>query len=71
MAKLVRPQNNKMIAGVLSGIAQRFGWDTTLVRIIFVLLSFFSVAFPGLVVYLVLWLLIPKAESNTDYIEHR
>lgn len=62
MAKLVRPQHNKMIAGVMVGIAERFGWDATLVRIVFVLVSFFSVAFPGIIVYLILWLLIPKAE---------
>ena len=70
MAKtgLHRSSRNRMIAGVMGGIAERFGWDVTLVRIIFVLTSIFSVAFPGIVVYLVLWVLIPKLD--TPEVEH-
>ncbi|WLF85024.1 PspC domain-containing protein [Moraxella sp. ZY210820] len=64
---LVRSQHNKMIAGVMAGIAERFGWDVSLVRIVFVLVSVFSVAFPGILVYLILWFIIPKAESYPDY----
>lgn len=64
---LVRSQHNKMIAGVMAGIAERFGWDVSLVRIVFVLVSVFSIAFPGILVYLILWFIIPKAESYPDY----
>jgi len=49
-----------MIAGVCGGIAQRFGWNSTLVRAIYVLVSIASVAFPGILVYLILWLLMPE-----------
>jgi len=49
-----------MIAGVMGGIAERFGWNVTLLRIIFVIVSCMSAAFPGILVYLILWLLIPK-----------
>ena len=49
-----------MLAGVMGGIAQRFGWSSTLVRIIFVILSIASAAFPGILVYLILWLLMPE-----------
>ena len=57
---LSRSLTDRMIAGVMGGIAHRFGWNVTLVRILFVLLSLGSAAFPGIVVYLILWLLIPN-----------
>jgi phage shock protein C len=58
---LQRSRNNKMIAGVCGGIAEWLGWDPTLVRVLYVLGSIMSVAFPGTIVYLVLWALMPKA----------
>ncbi len=57
---LARSLNDRMIAGVMGGIAHRFGWNVTLVRAVFVLLSVLSAAFPGILVYLLLWLLIPN-----------
>ena len=57
---LSRSRHDRMIAGVMGGIARRFGWNSTLVRILYVLLSIASAAFPGLIVYLILWLLIPE-----------
>jgi phage shock protein PspC (stress-responsive transcriptional regulator) len=49
-----------MFAGVVGGIAARFGWNSTLLRIVYVLVSIASAAFPGLLVYLILWLLMPE-----------
>ncbi len=49
-----------MIAGVCGGIARSLGWDPTVVRIAYLLVSVFSAAFPGILVYLFLWLLMPK-----------
>lgn len=62
MAKsgLYRSSRHNMLAGVMGGIAERFGWNVTLLRIIFVIISCISAAFPGIIVYLVLWLLMPK-----------
>jgi phage shock protein C len=60
---LSRSRDDRMLAGVMGGIARRFGWNSTLVRILFVVLSIASAAFPGIVVYLILWLLIPE-EGN-------
>lgn len=57
---LRRSRTNKVIAGVLGGIAEYLGLDATLVRIVYVLVSILSVAFPGILVYLVLWIVIPK-----------
>ena len=63
---LYRSSRHNMIAGVMGGIAGRFGWNVTLLRIIFILVSCLSAAFPGIIVYLVLWLLIPKQELRLD-----
>jgi phage shock protein C len=52
---------NNMIAGVCGGIAEWLGWDVTLVRVLYVIASVGSVAFPGILVYLILWALMPRA----------
>lgn len=57
--KQLTRSNNRMIAGVCSGIADYFGWDVTLVRILYVLATFFT-AFSGGIVYLILWLVMPR-----------
>lgn len=51
-----------MVAGVCGGLAEYFGWDVTLVRVVYVIGSVVSVAFPGLIVYLILWLVMPEGE---------
>ena len=59
---LTRSRKNKLVAGVCGGIADWLGWDPTTVRILYVLVSIVSVAFPGILVYLVLWLVMPTGE---------
>lgn len=59
---LSRSRHDRMIAGVIGGIARRFGWSSTLLRVIYVLGSIVSAAFPGILVYLILWLLIPEGD---------
>ena len=53
---------NKMIAGVCAGIAEYFGWDVTLFRVVYVIFSIISVAFPGILVYIVLWVVMPRPD---------
>ena len=48
-----------MLGGVCGGIAEWLGWDPTAVRLAYILLSILSAAFPGLLVYLILWLVTP------------
>lgn len=65
---LRRSRTNKMIAGVMGGIGRHYDIDPVKLRIIFVLVSIFSAAFPGIIVYLILWVLIPledEADSGT------
>lgn len=52
-----------MIAGVCGGIAEYFDADPTMVRIIYVLVSILSVAFPGILVYIILWIIVPKSDQ--------
>ena len=60
---LARSLDDRMIAGVMGGIAHRYGWSPTALRIIYVVGSILSAAFPGILVYLVLWLLIPEGND--------
>ena len=57
--RLTRSRQSKLIAGVCGGLAERFGLSAGLVRLLFVL----SCILPGpqFVVYLVLWIAIPKS----------
>ncbi len=60
---LLRSRRHCLIAGVCGGIAGWLGWDPTVVRILYVLLSLASAAFPGILVYLILWLVMPKGDA--------
>jgi len=59
---LRRSRSNRMIAGVVGGLAEYWSLNPTLARVIFVVVSILSAAFPGIVVYAVLWLIIPEGE---------
>ena len=58
-----RSSTNKMIAGVAGGIAEAYGWDPTLVRLGFILLTLAHGI--GLLLYLVLCLIMPRADAVT------
>jgi len=61
---MLKKSSNKMIAGVCGGLAEWMGWDPTLVRLLYVLISIFSVAFPGILVYIILWVVMPPADAE-------
>lgn len=60
MDKKLTKSNNKMIAGVCAGFAEYFGWEVTMVRVLYLLLSLFSVGFPGLLLYIILAIVMPE-----------
>ncbi len=60
---LQRSRRNRMIGGVCGGIADWLGWDPTRVRGLYVLVSVLSAACPGVLVYLVLWIVMPDAKE--------
>lgn len=58
--RFARSRNDRMIAGVVGGAAAYFGMSSSLLRVIFVLVSVLSAAFPGILVYVILWLFMPE-----------
>lgn len=63
-SKPLRKSDNRVLAGVCGGIAEWLGWDPTLVRVLYVLVSFFSAGFPGIIVYIILALVMPPSSGN-------
>ncbi|CAN5157963.1 PspC domain-containing protein [soil metagenome] len=62
--ELRRSRTESVIAGVLGGIARYFGWDLTVVRVAYVIGSVLSAAFPGTIVYIILWIIMPLEEER-------
>lgn len=58
---LRRSRKYKIIGGVCGGIAEWLGWSPSAVRLLYVVVSILSVAFPGVIVYIVLWIVMPEA----------
>jgi phage shock protein PspC (stress-responsive transcriptional regulator) len=56
---LQRSCSDRLIGGVCGGLARWLGWDPTVLRVAYVLLSIFSAAFPGMLVYIILWIVMP------------
>ena len=59
---ITRSVSDRVVAGVIGGIAHRYGWNPTLLRVLYVVGSALSAAFTGILVYLVLWVLLPDGE---------
>jgi phage shock protein PspC (stress-responsive transcriptional regulator) len=60
---LYRSRRHAMIAGVCGGIAEWLGWSPTWVRLLYILISILSVAFPGIIVYIILWVVMPQSPA--------
>ena len=59
---LLRSRRSAILGGVCGGLAEWLGWSPTWVRLLYVIVSILSAGFPGTIVYIVLWIVIPKAE---------
>ncbi len=58
---LYRSRRNAVLGGVCGGLAEWLGWSPTWVRLLYIIGSILSVAFPGAIVYIILWIVMPKA----------
>jgi len=58
--RLTRSRKDKMVAGICGGIADYMAVDPTIVRLVFALATFFTVVFPGILIYLIMWIVVPK-----------
>ena len=61
---LYRSSADRMVAGVCGGFARWLGWSSTVVRVLYVALSILSAAFPGIVIYLLLWIVMPQEDRR-------
>jgi phage shock protein PspC (stress-responsive transcriptional regulator) len=66
--RLFRDTENGMIAGVAAGLAQYFGVDVLLIRILFVIAVFVTFGW-GILLYIVLWLLVPEAKTSSERLQ--
>jgi phage shock protein PspC (stress-responsive transcriptional regulator) len=69
--RLMRDPDDRMIAGVASGLAAYWGYDVTAVRLIWVILALLPVPLPMVIVYLILWLVVPVARTVADRLTMR
>jgi phage shock protein C len=65
MKKLYRSQNNRIFSGVIGGVGEYANIDPTLLRVGFVLITFFSAIFPGIIAYFIAVMIIP-VDPGTD-----
>ena len=63
LSRKLTKSSNKMLAGVCAGIAEYLGWDATLVRVIYLVLCCFCAAFPGVLLYILLCIVMPQPEA--------
>lgn len=68
--RLVKSSDNKVISGVLGGIAEFFNIDPTIVRVVFVILAVFSRLFPAFLIYVCLALVMPSKHTRTGGYGH-
>jgi len=60
----LKRSHDRVVAGVCGGLAAWLGWKPDRVRIADVIASVLSAAFPGIIVYLLLWLVMPDADED-------
>jgi phage shock protein C len=66
MSGIARDKRNGVIGGVCAGLARHFRWSVTGTRVVYVLASIISAAFPGILVYIILWMLLPESDQASD-----
>ena len=64
-AVLSRSSTDRMLTGVCGGLAAWLGWSSTVVRVLFTAATVLSAGFPGVLVYLVLWIAMPPDPVST------
>lgn len=64
--KLYRSRKNSMIAGVCGGLAEYLGMDPTMMRLLYVIISLFSAAFPGVIAYIIAVFIVPLEDRDSQ-----
>jgi len=63
---LYRSKKSRMLSGVCGGIGQKIGIDPTIIRLVWVVLSFFTAIFPGIILYIIFAIVIPEEPDFYD-----
>lgn len=63
MQKRLTRSDSRVIAGVCAGIAEYFGWEIGITRLVYLIVSIISAAFPGTLVYIILWMVMPPKDN--------
>lgn len=63
--RLMRPRAERKIAGVCAGLAEYFDLDVTLVRVLWIVITFFTGIIFGLVGYIVAWIVMPEEPEHS------
>lgn len=58
-----RSKDNQILGGVIAGFCEKYNWDPAIGRVLYVVLTL-TPGFPGVIVYLILWLLMEKPDEN-------
>ena len=66
MGELRRSRDNKMLAGVFGGISDKYGWDVSLIRVFFVIITLLSAGVGGIVIYIAAVLIIPEDNGDSN-----
>ena len=61
--KLTRSADNRMLAGVAGGLAEYLDMDPALIRILFVIIALLGGGFTGILIYVVLWIIMPEQDA--------
>ena len=64
--RLIRSTKDAIFAGVCGGIAEYMELDSTAICVLYAALTVFSAAFPGVLLYIILWAIMPKADNNNQ-----
>ena len=59
--RLYRSRRHRMVAGVCGGLAERYDWDPSVVRLVFILASFLPIPTHMVLLYIIMWIVIPEA----------
>jgi phage shock protein PspC (stress-responsive transcriptional regulator) len=59
--RLYRSRRHRIIAGVCGGLAERYDWDPSVVRLVFVLASFLPIPTHMVLLYIIMWIVVPEA----------
>ena len=62
--RLIRPRGERKIAGVCAGLAEYFDLDLTLVRVLWLVGTFFSGIVPGIIGYVIAWIVMPEEPAG-------